>query len=82
MIKLGTLCMIRGVPTGTTGADCNGKIVSIAQKFAELYAFVPQLYTSSGGTPGWVDTSPEKYLHPFEDFDPSELEVTKELETT
>jgi chitinase len=79
MIKPGTLCMIRGVPTGMIGGDCNGKIVTVVQKIAELYMFVPQLYTQTG-VKGWVDTSVEKYLFPFEDFDPQEL-IEKELET-
>lgn len=81
MIKPGTLCMIRGVPAGSRGYDCNGKIVTVVQKIAGLYNFLPELYTK-GYQAGWVDRSPEQYLFPFEDFDPSELNVTdKELET-
>lgn len=82
MIKPGTLCMIRGVPAGTNGHDCNGKIVTVVQKIAELYRFLPELYTKGTIYPYWVDTSPEQYLYPFEDFDPSELNITdQELET-
>lgn len=81
MIKPNTLCMIRGVPRGTSGADCNGKIVTVIARYGELYQFEPMLFTREIA-PGYVDTSPEQYLYPFEDFDPSELDATnKQLES-
>ena len=81
MIKPNTLCMIRGVPRGTSGGDCNGKIVTVIARRGEIYEFEPALFTKVI-VPGYVDRSPEQYLYPFEDFDPGELDVThKELET-
>jgi|688.fasta_scaffold1308245_1 hypothetical protein len=70
MIKPGTLCMIRGVPLGTRGADCNGKIVVVEGlqddiHYGILYKFVPELHTKIP-VPCGVDTSPAHYLHPLD----------------
>lgn len=82
MIKPGTLCMIRGVPQGTLGSDCNGKIVTVEgfKPNTDYYQFTPRLITKTPRE-ATVSFGPEKFLYPFEDFDPSELDVTdKELE--
>lgn len=82
MIKPGTLCMIRGVPQGTFGSDCNGQIVTV-QAFetnTDYYHFTPYLLTK---TPyeTTVGFGPEKFLYPFEDPDTLGFTNTnKELE--
>ena len=67
MIKLNTLCMIRGVPTGTLGADCNGKIVTAKFKvFDDVWAITPEVVTAvGGGLRSMLVAAPGKYLHPL-----------------
>jgi hypothetical protein len=81
MIKPGTLCMIRGVPSDHLGHEFNGQIV-IAQgikKMAEepIYWIEPELFDHQGRM---FNGSREQWLYPFKDFDPQEL-IEQELET-
>ena len=74
MIKPGTLCMIRGVPAGTRGADCIGQIVVVEGQenlpdYGVVYRFIPELHTKIP-VPSGVDTSPPEYLYPLDN--PSE----------
>ncbi len=83
MIKPGTLCMIRGVPQNYLGHEFNGNIVvakGIKREEAHrIYWIEPMLFDSKGYH---YTGCREQWLHPFEDFEPSELDVTdKELET-
>lgn len=69
MIKPGTLCMIRGVPADTCGADCNGKIVVVDKLVTSydhvIYTFTPEVYTIVPFV-GIVNSSPPEYLHPLD----------------
>ena len=67
MIKPNTLCMIRGVPQGQLGADCNGKIVT-AQKvlFDDVWLIVPEVVTAVEGGLRSLFASKSKYLHPLD----------------
>lgn len=73
MIKPGTLCMIRGVPANTRGADCNGKIVVVDKLGLDydqvIYTFTPELHTTIPFH-DTVNTSPPEYLYPLDN--PSE----------
>lgn len=74
MIKPGTLCMIRGVPPGTKGGDCNGKVVVAVEKiYEDIWAIDPHLVSKIDGSTGTLIGSKEQYLHPFKDFDQQEL---------
>lgn len=81
MIKPGTLCMIRGVPSDRPGHEFNGLIVTaqgIKTPEDQVYWIEPALISGRRRFTGCR----EQWLFPFEDFDPSELDVTdKELET-
>lgn len=67
MIKPGTLCMIRGVPPGTLGADCNGKIVVAKFKvFDDVWAITPEVVTAVGGGLRSMLASHGRYLHPLD----------------
>lgn len=67
MIKPNTLCMIRGVPPGQIGADCNGKIV-VAEKvlFDDVWLIVPEVITAVEGGFRALIGSRAKYLHPLD----------------
>jgi hypothetical protein len=82
MIKSGTLCMIRNVPSHAAGHEFNGNIVVVKgfkKPDQRIYWIEPELFDQKG----YVYTGcREQWLYPFEDFDPQELNVTtKELET-
>lgn len=83
MIKPGTLCMIRGVPQSHVGHEFNGNIVVAQgvkrQREEPIYWIEPELFDKHGRM---FNGARERWLHPFEDFDPQELVNTnKELET-
>lgn len=67
MIKPNTLCMIRGVPSGQLGADCNGKIV-VAERnlFDDVWTITPEVVTAIGGGLRSLYASKSKYLHPLD----------------
>lgn len=67
MIKPGTLCMIRGVPPGQLGADCNGKIV-VAENvlFEDVWKITPEVVTAVGGGLRSLLGSRARYLHPLD----------------
>jgi hypothetical protein len=82
MIKPGTLCMIRGVPSDHLGYEFNGQIV-IVKGFKtpqeRIYWIEPELFDHQGRM---FNGSREQWLFPFEDFGPEILTTTnKELET-
>jgi hypothetical protein len=80
MIKPGTLCMIRGVPSHRIGSDLNGNIVVVGGiKTAEesIYWIQPELVDRRGRL---FTGCREQWLYPFEDFDPQHT-TTKTLET-
>lgn len=81
MIKPGTLCMIRGVPAGLMGDDCNGKIITVEGiKRDDIYFINPTLPSKYSFMN--LDGCPEKYLWPFSDPDTLGLNTTdKTLET-
>jgi hypothetical protein len=81
MIKPGTLCMIRGVPSNRLGSEFNGNIVVVGEvkkvDDQRIYWIQPEL----AGRMGLVfNGCREQWLYPFEDFEPQDL-TTKELET-
>lgn len=67
MIKPGTLCMIRGVPSAALGADCNGKIV-VAEKlmFDDVWAITPEVTTVTKTGLRSMFASRELYLYPLD----------------
>lgn len=67
MIKPNTLCMIRGVPPGQLGADCNGKIV-VAESlmYADVWTITPNVVTAVGGGLRRLVASRAHYLHPLD----------------
>jgi hypothetical protein len=67
MIKPGTLCMIRGVPHGYLGSDCNGKIV-VAESliFEDVWRITPEVVTAVGGGLRSLFGSRAHYLHPLD----------------
>jgi hypothetical protein len=81
MIKPGTLCMIRGLPTQALGYQFNGNVVTVTgrkQGSEELiYLIEPVLVDHKGRH---FTGCRHQWLFPFEDFDPQEL-ITQELET-
>ena len=67
MIKPNTLCMIRGVPHGQLGADCNGKIVIAERRlFDDVWQITPEVVTAVGGGFRSMFASKGKYLHPLD----------------
>jgi hypothetical protein len=67
MIKPGTLCMIRGVPAGALGSDCNGKIVVAEQNiFDDVWKITPEVVTVVGGGLRSMFASKAQYLHPLD----------------
>jgi hypothetical protein len=67
MIKPGTLCMIRGVPAGALGSDCNGKIVVAETRiFDDVWKITPEVVTAVGGGLRSMFASQGKYLHPLD----------------
>lgn len=67
MIKPGTLCMIRGVPRGQLGSDCNGKIVvAETHLFDDVWKITPEVVTVVGGGLRSMFASKAKYLHPLD----------------
>jgi hypothetical protein len=67
MIKPGTLCMIRGVPQGQLGSDCNGKIVVAETRvFDDVWRITPEVVTAVGGGLRSLFASKAKYLHPLD----------------
>ena len=67
MIKPNTLCMIRGVPTGALGADCNGKIVTAERNlFDDVWAITPEVVTTVGGGLRSMFAAQGRYLHPLD----------------
>lgn len=67
MLKPNTLCMIRGVPHGQLGSDCNGKIV-VAEKvlFDDVWIITPEVITAVGGGLRSLYASKSKYLYPLD----------------
>lgn len=65
-MKPNTLCMIRGVPAGTLGSDCNGKIVVATQKlFDDVWAITPEVVSAVGGDRRSMFAAHGKYLYPL-----------------
>jgi hypothetical protein len=77
MIKPGTLCMIRGVPSNRLGSEFNGNVVTVTgrkQGSQELiYHIEPTLYDRHGRH---FTGCRHQWLYPFEDFDPETLHTT------
>ncbi len=67
MIKPNTLCMIRGVPQGAFGHDCNGKIV-VAEKvlFDDVWQITPEIVSAVAGGFRSMFAAQGKYLHPLD----------------
>jgi len=67
MIKPNTLCMIRGVPSGAFGADCNGKIV-VAEKvlFDDVWQITPEVVSAVAGGFRSMFAAHGRYLHPLD----------------
>ena len=67
MIKPNTLCMIRGVPQGAFGADCNGKIVVAEQRiFDDIWQITPEVVTATATGFRSMFASHGRYLHPLD----------------
>lgn len=67
MIKPNTLCMIRGVPPGQLGSDCNGKIVVATRiAFEDVWDITPHVITAVEGVLRALIASRAKYLHPLD----------------
>ena len=67
MIKPNTLCMIRGVPTGALGSDCNGKIVTAERNlFDDVWIITPEVITAVGGGLRSMFAAQAQYLHPLD----------------
>lgn len=67
MIKPNTLCMIRGVPQGSLGDDCNGKIVTAERNiFDDVWTITPEVVTAVGGGLRSMWAAQGKYLHPLD----------------
>lgn len=67
MIKPGTLCMIRGVPTGVLGSDCNGKIVVAETRiFDDVWKITPEVVTAVQGGLRSMFAAKAQYLHPLD----------------
>lgn len=81
-LEPGMMCMIRGVPQRQMGGDCNGKVVQLVQVYqgdlanpGNYWEFVPVLDAvhPAYGIKIALDIAHERYLHPLEDFSPTEL---------
>jgi hypothetical protein len=78
MIKPGTLCMIRGLPSDSPSAAANGRVVSVIRYlgdykgFADVHQFEPYVLIMGQE----FDKAQEKWLHPF-DTDNEDI-LTKE----
>jgi hypothetical protein len=67
MIKPNTLCMIRGVPHGQLGSDCNGKIVvATSLMHDDVWSITPNVVTAVGGGLRRLVASRAHYLHPLD----------------
>ena len=67
MIKPGTLCMIRGVPSHRLGSDCNGKIVvAETRMFDDVWKITPEVVTVVGNGLRSMFAAKAKYLHPID----------------
>lgn len=67
MIKPGTLCMIRGVPHGMLGSDCNGKIVVAEQRiFDNVWRITPEVITATATGLRSMFAAQGRYLHPLD----------------
>jgi hypothetical protein len=67
MIKPNTLCMIRGVPHGALGADCNGKIVTAESNlFDDVWKITPEVIATVNGSFRSMFAAQAKYLHPLD----------------
>jgi hypothetical protein len=77
MIKPGTLCMIRGVPSNYLGSEFNGNVVVVGEvkKVADelIYYIQPQLVDRHGLS---FNGCRHRWLYPFDDFSPETLDVT------
>lgn len=74
MIKPGTLCMIRGVPHGSLGHDCNGKIVVAETRiYDDVWAIAPEVVTATRSGLRSMLGAHARYLHPLDN--PSDDEV-------
>jgi len=83
MIKPGTHCMIRGVPSTHLGSEFNGNVVVVGEvkhTTEELcYWIEPQLVDRHGFV---FSGCRHRWLYPFSDFSPETLTTTdKTLET-
>ncbi len=67
MIKPDTLCMIRGVPAGALGSDCNGKIV-VAKRLIlpDVWQITPEVVTAVQGGLRSMFAAKAQYLHPLD----------------
>lgn len=68
-IKPNTMCMIRGVPQGMPGGDCNGKIVQAKELIGSVWRFEPAVHTTYDRKTWSIDLSEPRYLHPLDDFE-------------
>lgn len=67
MIKPNTLCMIRGVPAGALGADCNGKIVTATENlFDDVWQITPEVVSAVRGGFRSMFAAQARYLHPLD----------------
>ena len=67
MIKPNTLCMIRGVPPGALGADCNGKIVVATHNlFEDVWQITPEVVSAVHGGLRSMFAAQGKYLYPLD----------------
>jgi hypothetical protein len=77
MIKPGTLCMIRGVPSTRLGSEFNGQVVVVGEvKRVDnelIYYIQPQLVGRHGLS---FNGCRHQWLFPFSDFGPETLDVT------
>ena len=68
MIKPNTLCMIRGVPSGALGSDCNGKIVVATHNlFEDVWQITPEVVSAVNGGLRSMFAAKARYLHPLQD---------------
>jgi hypothetical protein len=77
MIKPGTVCMIRGVPSTRLGSEFNGQVVVVGEvkRVADelIYWIQPELVGRSGLH---FNGCREQWLYPFDDFGPETLHTT------
>lgn len=66
-LKPGTLCMIRGVPAGSFGSDCNGKIVTAERNiFEDVWMIAPEVISATHLGLRSMFAAQGKYLHPLD----------------